>query len=391
MIVPQEEIKYIFNPYNLLPGDILLMNTYEEDMRARMKCKYEHAAIYIGDAFLMEANGAHVVMSHIYSYAFREYEHACVLRLKKSSPFILKEVARNARKQMGREYVNTMQFRYVRAYKNTDKQDESNKSFCSRLVAQSYLSEGIQLLPNADYCEPDDFLTSELLEVVPNTITEFHEDLAKVVMNQQQRREETEIESPNAELFHELSKLYGLNIQDLGQALLPSQSRPELNERAIEIIKSSKMFKHMEEVKATSSWLFDDAQFLSHYANAQEALHFLYSSMNHYDNTIIPYYKELHLQMIILAYYFSQNTLFVFMRDYIKEMVEEAITCRTRFADLFMLLAKERSTEALAFIEQYGLYRDIEYKPEPVDIGFLLKDIMKVNEKQIMNSSQVRR
>ena len=155
-------------------------------MRARMKCKQEHAAIYIGDAFLMEANGAHVVMSHIYSYAFREYGHACVLRLKKSSPSILKEVARNARKQMGREYVNTMQLRYVRAYKNTDKQDESNKSFCSRLVAQSYISEGIQLLPNADYCEPDDFLTSELLEVVPNTITEFHEDLAKVVMNQQQ-------------------------------------------------------------------------------------------------------------------------------------------------------------------------------------------------------------
>lgn len=121
MIVPQDEIKYIFNPYNLLPGDILLMNTYEEDMRARMKCKYEHAAIYIGDAFLMEANGVHVVMSHIYSYAFRQIDHARVLRLKKASPMILKKVARNARKQMGREYVNTMQFRYVRAYKKSDK------------------------------------------------------------------------------------------------------------------------------------------------------------------------------------------------------------------------------------------------------------------------------
>lgn len=99
--------------------------------------------------------------------------------------------------------------------------------------------------------------------------------------------------------------------------------------------------------------------------------------MNHYDNTIIPDYKELHLQMIMLAYYFPQNTLFVFMRDYIKQMVDEAITCRTRFADLFMLLVNERSTETLAFIEQYGLYRDIEYKPQPVDIGFLLKDIMK--------------
>ena len=63
--------------------------------------------------------------------------------------------------------------------------------------------------------------------------------------------------------------------------------------------------------------------------------------------------------------------------DQLMEMVEEAITCRTRFADLFMLLVNERSTETLAFIEQYGLYRDIEYKPQPVDIGFLLKDIMK--------------
>ena len=377
MIVPQEEIKYIFNPYNLLPGDILLMNTYEEDMRARMKCKYEHAAIYIGDAFLMEANGAHVVLSHIYSYAFREHDHACVLRLKNSSPLTLKEVARNARKQMGREYVNTMQFRYVRVFKNTDKQDESNKSFCSRLVAQSYLSEGIHLLPNADYCEPDDFLTSDLLEPVPDAITEFHEDLAKVVMNQQQMREANEIDSPNAELFQELGKLYGLNIQDLGQALMPSQSHPEFNDKAIETIKSSKMFKHMEDVKATSPWIFENEQFLNHYANARDALHFLYSSMNHYDNTILPDYKELHMQMIVLAHYFPQNTLFVFMRDYIKNMVDEAIECRKIFAELFMLLVKERSTETHAFIEEYGLYRDIEYKPQPIDIGFIFKDIMK--------------
>lgn len=381
MIVPQEEIKYVFNPYNLLPGDILLMNTYEEGMRARMQCKYEHAAIYIGDAFLMEANGAHVVMSHIYSYAFREFDHACVLRLKTASPLTLKEIARNARKQIGREYVNRVQLRLVSKYKNTEKQDESNKSFCSRLVAQSYFYEGIKLLPNADYCEPDDFLNSDLLEVVPDAITEFREDLAKVVMNQQHQREETEIESPNAELFQALGKLYGKDIQDLGQALSPSQSSPELNDRAIEIIKSSKMFKHMDVVKSSTPWMFDNEQFLTHYDNVEEALHFLYSNMNHYDNTIIPDYKELHLQMIMLAYNFPQNTLFVFMRDYIKQMVDEAITCRTRFADLFMLLAKERSTETLAFIEQYGLYRDIKYKPQPVDIGFLLKDILKAYQK----------
>ena len=101
MIVPQDEIKYVFNPYNLLPGDILLMNTYEEDMRARMQCKYEHAAIYKGDALLMEENRVHVVMSHIYSYAFREFDHARVLRLKKTSRLLLNEVGRKSRTQTG--------------------------------------------------------------------------------------------------------------------------------------------------------------------------------------------------------------------------------------------------------------------------------------------------
>ena len=77
------------------------MNTYAERLRQKMGCKYDHAAIYIGDAYLMEANGAHVVMTHIYSYAFREADHACVLRLKKLT---LQNIARASRQQMG---VNT--------------------------------------------------------------------------------------------------------------------------------------------------------------------------------------------------------------------------------------------------------------------------------------------
>lgn len=378
MIVPKEEIKFVFNPYILLPGDILLMNTYEEELRKKMGCKYEHVAIYIGDAHILEANGAYVVMNHIYSYAFREQNHACVLRLKNNSPVIAVNIARNARKQMGREYINTMQFRYVRALKNTDKTDESNKSFCSRLVAQSYNAEGIDIVPNADYCEPDDFLKSEQLEIVSNAVVPFTEDLSAVVMNNQQNREKIELDSPNAELFHELGKLYGLDIQDFGQALLPSQTAPELNDKAIDIIKKSRMFKHMNDVKRNTPWIFDNNEFLSYYSqNTEDALHFLYSNMNHYDNTIIPYYRELHMQMVLLTYYFPKNTLFVFLMDYIKKMVEEAITCRKRFSELFILLTKNRTKETTDFIQKYGLYQDICYTPKTIDISFLLNDIMK--------------
>ena len=202
MILPKEEIKYIFNPYILLPGDILLMNTYEERLRKKLGCQYEHAALYIGDGQLIEANGAHVVMTHIYSYAFREHNHASVLRLKKFSPITLQDIARNSRMQMGREY-SARSFIHVRDYKNTDQRDNGNRSFCSRLVAQSYEMENVKIVPNADYCEPDDFLQSELLEQVPDAVVPFTEDLEKVVMSNQELREANEADNPVAELFQD--------------------------------------------------------------------------------------------------------------------------------------------------------------------------------------------
>ena len=380
MILPKEEIKYIFNPYKLLPGDILLMNTYEERLRNKMGCKYEHAAIYIGDAYLMEANGAHVVMTHIYSYAFREADHACVLRLKKFSPITLQNIARASRQQMGREY-STRPFLRVRDFKNTDQKDNGNRSFCSRLVAQSYMEENVAIVPNADYCEPDDFLHSELLEQVSDAIVPFTDKMEKVVMNNQRLREANEIDSPNAELFKSLSQLYDVDIQDLTQFQLASFRNPELDESAIGIIKASRMFKHMDDVMRDIPWIMDDTDFLNHYKDSDAALHFLYSKMNHYDHTILPCYKELHLQTIAIAMYFPKSKVAIFLRDYIKQMVEDAVTCRKRFEELYVVMFHERQQDFVRFIEKYGFYTEFEYVDQPTDISFILHDMMKASFK----------
>ena len=380
MILPKEEIKYIFNPYKLLPGDILLMNTYEERLRQKMGCKYEHAAIYIGDAYLMEANGAHVVMTHIYSYAFREADHACVLRLKKFSPITLQNIARASRQQMGREY-STRPFLRVRDFKNTDQKDNGNRSFCSRLVAQSYMEENVAIVPNADYCEPDDFLHSELLEQVPDAVVPFTDEMEKVVMNNQKLREANEIDSPNAELFKSLSQLYDVDIQDLTQFQLASFRNPELDEAAIEIIKASRMFKHMDDVMRDIPWIMDDTDFLNHYKDSDAALHFLYSEMNHYDHTILPCYKELHLQTIAVAMYSPKSKVAIFLRDYIKQMVEDAGTCRKRFEELYVVMFHERQQDFVRFIEKYGFYTEFEYVDQPTDISFILHDMMKASFK----------
>ena len=376
MIIPMEEIKFIFNPYKLLPGDILLMNTYEERLRNKMGCRYEHAAIYIGDAYMMEANGAHVVMTHIYSYAFREEDHACVLRLKRFSPITLKNIARASRQQMGREY-STRPFLRVRDFKTTDQKDTGNRSFCSRLVAQSYMKENVAIVPNADYCEPDDFLQSELLEQVPDAVVPFTDEMEKVVMNNQMLREANEIDSPNAELFKSLSQLYDVDIQEFTQFQLASLHKPELDESAIEIIKSSRMFKHMDDVIRETPWLMDDKDFLNHYTDSEDAMHFLYSQMNHYDHTILPCYKELHLQTIAVAMYFPNSKVAIFLRDYIKQMVKDAVTCRKRLEELFVAMFHERQEDFNSFVDKYGFYADFEYVDQPTDISFILHDMMK--------------
>ena len=202
-------------------------------------------------------------------------------------------------------------------------------------------------------------------------------DLVKVVMNQQAYRERVETDSPNAEMFALLSELYSDDIQDLGQALHASLRKPELNERAIAVVRASRMFKHMDDVKRETPWVLDDEEFLGHFQNTEEALHYLYSQMNHYDNTYLPCYRELHMQMVVLANQFPDNALVVFLRDYISKMVEEAIVCRKRFAVLYKLLEKERAEDTEQFVLRYGMYRFIDYEPQVLDIGFMLRDMLK--------------
>ena len=387
MILEEKEIKFIFNPYVLIPGDILLMNTYEERFRKKMGCKYEHAAIYIGDAHIMEANGAHVVMSHIYSYAFKEIEHACVLRLNNCSSITLSDIARNARKQMGREYVNTRQFLHVRDLKNTNHKDISNRSFCSRLVAQSYKEENINLVTNADFCEPDDFLNTQSLGHVQNAVVPITEELLNVVMAQQKYREEHELDSPNAELFKNLSELYGMDIQDLGQAIMSSLNKTELDEKAIELIVSSDMFKHMNLVHKEMPWLSNDEEFFKHFKEVDKGMHFLYSQMNHYDHTILPDYKELHVQMIVCSSFYPKCKLLSFLKDHIGTMVDEAISCRKRLTDLFVEMFTRHEKDFIDFIERYGLYAEYEYVEKPLNIDFVLRDILFHNVPQPQKES----
>lgn len=239
MIVPKDEIKYVFNEPLMRPGDILLMNTYERQRKLMPGCQYDHAAIYLGDAFLMEADGTGVVMNHVYSYAFREAEHGCVLRPKKVSPKIIADTLFWIRSRMAMEF-GTKEARKVNKYKDTDEKEHSNRSFCSRLVAQAYHQGGIDLVKNPDYCSPDGFLSSEYLEKIEPSLQKFTDKMTNTVMNAQNDRNKSDWNICLAEMFQVFAQFYGDDIQTMDQFLVSAVKHIEKDAEAVKVLSKQK-------------------------------------------------------------------------------------------------------------------------------------------------------
>lgn len=199
---------------------------------------------------------------------------------------------------------------------------------------------------------------------------------------QQKYREEHETDSPNAALFKKLSELYGIDIQDLEQAIQSAIGKPELDKKAIDIIDASDMFKHMDSIHKEMPWLLNNEEFFKHFSEVDKGMHFLYSQMNHYDHTILPDYKELYAQITISSYYIPQCKLLSFLKDHINKMVSEAIFCRKKLEELFIEMFSRHEKEFSDFIERYGLYAEYEYVDKPLNIDFILRDMLKVTTKK---------
>jgi hypothetical protein len=60
--------------------------------------------------------------------------------------------------------------------KDTDDRENSNRTFCSRLVALVFHESRIDIVHNPDYCSPDVFLSSNLLVYVTPSLQPFNEE-----------------------------------------------------------------------------------------------------------------------------------------------------------------------------------------------------------------------
>jgi Permuted papain-like amidase enzyme, YaeF/YiiX, C92 family len=154
----------------LLRGDIILTTTtaaVSKAIRWRTKSDISHAMISVQHGSVIDATSEGVHARNTQRLFFEDGCALHVLRLKADlTPEQADQVCLFVRGRIGSEYSTREAVRS--AIGGSDQW--TRKQFCSRLVAQAYVSAGIRLVDDPNYCAPADLAKSTLLIAVSDAI-----------------------------------------------------------------------------------------------------------------------------------------------------------------------------------------------------------------------------
>jgi hypothetical protein len=151
----------------LRAGDIILTsgsNKVSKAVRRATNSAISHAMIYVQHSSVIDATAEGVHSSNIQRIFFEDESVVVVLRPRISlDDETIRKITDFARAATGTEYSKREAIAVVA---RTMRSVRSRKQFCSRLAAQAYAFAGIDLVPDADFCSPEDLRRSEgLLDV----------------------------------------------------------------------------------------------------------------------------------------------------------------------------------------------------------------------------------
>ena len=265
----------------------------------------------------------------------------------------------------------------VNALKNTNQTEHSNRTFCSRLVAQAYHQGGIDIVKNPDYCSPDDFLISDCLEKVEPSLQPFTEEMALTVLNGQNERNNSEWNTCLAEMFQDFSNFYGDDIQTMDQFLVSAVHHIDKDDAAIELLKKQKwMTAPKKQTRAFWPWFYDDEEFFNHFPATKDVLFFLDNQFLHYDKTYLPIFQENAMNVWIFAKLRKDSQVVQVIAQHMKDILDEAIAVRQRLEYLYVETFSRDKEGFIDFCDRYGYYFQYEYKEGVIDISRTLHALL---------------
>lgn len=145
-------------------GDIILTASRTKTgkvVRSASGGLVSHAMICVQHGSIIDSTSDGVQARNLQREFFNEDEEVFGFRLRKNlSPVMMAQLIDFARSKIGTRYSKVEAIRSVTG----GGKPRNGQQFCSRLVAQAYSSVGVQLVPDHDYCTPEDLRLSPALE-----------------------------------------------------------------------------------------------------------------------------------------------------------------------------------------------------------------------------------
>lgn len=252
---------FILDSNHLRIGDIILTadkTLLSKGIRKVTGSSFSHAMLYVADHSYIHSDGDGVHSGNTQRRLFAAQGDATVLRLRNPDILAVERACIYARTQIGKQYSKAEAIR-SRKFRGTAEQlEDSNRQFCSRLVAQAYADVGVTLVPNADYCYPSDFANSQLLQVVEAPLRRA--SAAEIAFAQSESPIERQTRATNF-ILDEVRKLSGRDTQTFEQLPAFLIENPQHDQSVCALMKASGYLDFWREDLLRSAWRYDATKF----------------------------------------------------------------------------------------------------------------------------------
>ena len=252
---------FILDSHRLRVGDIILtadQTLLSKGILATTGGSFSHAMLYVADHSYIHSDSDGVHSGNTQRRLFSALGDAVVLRLRNSDALAVERACAYARTQVGKQYSKAEAIRSRKFRDSAEQLEDSNRQFCSRLVAQAYSLAGLPLVPNASYCYPSDFVNSRLLQAVAAPLRQAH--AAEIEFAQSESPIEWQTRATNF-ILEEVRKLSGLDIQTFQQLPGFLIQNPQHDAAVCKILKASGYLDFWKEDVLRNPWRYDAVEF----------------------------------------------------------------------------------------------------------------------------------
>jgi hypothetical protein len=249
---------YIISIEKLAVGDILL--TSEKSMPSKLvrlvtKSDFSHAMLHVGDGSYIHADSKGVHSNNIQRLLFEKSEYIKILRVNNIQAF--EAACCFARSKIGTAYA----YKDAINIKTKSVQNpNSNRQFCSRLIAQAFQQCNVNLVADPNYCTPQDLLDSPLTVEVKDFLLKATQSQIEFARSESPLEKQTSIIN---KLLFDVRQISGEDIQALDQVTDYVIRNPQFDEKISDLYKISGYLTLWKYELNQNPWRYDRELFMN--------------------------------------------------------------------------------------------------------------------------------